>query len=97
MIKSELVQRISMANPHLYQRDVENIVNAILNEITGALAEQRELSLDRLKVAGFRRDLLAQGLAFRHKFDRIFGTLRTEFLLKSNLLVARRKFFANAL
>ena len=30
MIKSELVQRISAQNPHLYQRDVENIVNAIL-------------------------------------------------------------------
>ena len=35
MIKSELVQRISTSNPHLYQRDVENIVNAILNEIVG--------------------------------------------------------------
>jgi integration host factor subunit beta len=33
MIKSELVQRISTQNPHLYQRDVENIVNAILGEI----------------------------------------------------------------
>ena len=31
MIKSELVQHISTSNPHLYQRDVENIVNAILN------------------------------------------------------------------
>jgi len=29
MIKSELVQRISERNPHLYQRDVEHIVNAI--------------------------------------------------------------------
>ncbi len=38
MIKSELVQRISEQNPHLYQRDVEHIVNAILNEITAALA-----------------------------------------------------------
>ena len=38
MIKSELVQRISAANPHLYQRDVENIVNAILNEIVAAMA-----------------------------------------------------------
>ena len=28
MIKSELVQRIAEQNPHLYQRDVENIVNA---------------------------------------------------------------------
>ena len=33
MIKSELVQRIASQNPHLYQRDVENIVNAILGEI----------------------------------------------------------------
>ena len=37
MIKSELVQRISQQNPHLYQRDVEHIVNPILNEITSAL------------------------------------------------------------
>ena len=48
MIKSELVQRISTANPHLYQRDVENIVNAILNEITGALSRG-----DRVELRGF--------------------------------------------
>jgi nucleoid DNA-binding protein len=36
MIKSELVQRIAVQNPHLYQRDVENIVNAILNGIIAA-------------------------------------------------------------
>ena len=48
MIKSELVQRISSANPHLYQRDVENIVNAILNEITAALARG-----DRVELRGF--------------------------------------------
>ena len=29
MIKSELVQRISLQNPHLYQRDVENIINRV--------------------------------------------------------------------
>ena len=38
MTKSELVQRLAEANPHLYQRDVENIVNAILGEITAAMA-----------------------------------------------------------
>jgi hypothetical protein len=27
MIKSELVQRISSQNPHLYQRDIEKIVS----------------------------------------------------------------------
>ena len=48
MIKSDLVQRISAANPHLYQRDVENIVNAILNEIVAALARG-----DRVELRGF--------------------------------------------
>jgi integration host factor subunit beta len=48
MIKSELVQRISDQNPHLYQRDVENIVNAILNEIIAAMARG-----DRVELRGF--------------------------------------------
>ena len=48
MIKSELVQHISTSNPHLYQRDVENIVNAILNEIIAALARG-----DRVELRGF--------------------------------------------
>jgi integration host factor subunit beta len=48
MIKSELVQRIAAANPHLYQRDVEMIVNAILDEITAALARG-----DRVELRGF--------------------------------------------
>ena len=38
MIKSELVLKIAEANPHLYQRDIENIVNAILDEIANAMA-----------------------------------------------------------
>ncbi len=48
MIKSELVQAIAERNPHLYQRDVENIVNAILGEITEALARG-----DRVELRGF--------------------------------------------
>ena len=48
MIKSELVQRISEQNPHLYQRDVENIVNAILGEIVAAMARG-----DRVELRGF--------------------------------------------
>ncbi len=39
MIKSELITRLVDANPHLYQRDVERIVNTIFEEITNALAE----------------------------------------------------------
>ncbi len=48
MIKSELVQRIADRNPHLYLRDVEKIVNAILDEITSALARG-----DRVELRGF--------------------------------------------
>jgi len=48
VIKSSLVQTIAEQNPHLYQRDVENIVNAILNEITEALAKG-----DRVELRGF--------------------------------------------
>ena len=48
MIKSELVAHISSQNPHLYQRDVENIVNAILNEIIAAMARG-----DRVELRGF--------------------------------------------
>ena len=45
MIKSELVQRIADRNPHLYQRDVETIVNAILDEIVEALAQGNRVEL----------------------------------------------------
>lgn len=45
MIKSELVQRIAERNPHLYLRDVEKIVNAILDEITAALSEGHRVEL----------------------------------------------------
>jgi integration host factor subunit beta len=48
MIKSELVQRIADRNPHLYLRDVEKIVNAILDQITAALARG-----DRVELRGF--------------------------------------------
>jgi integration host factor subunit beta len=48
MIKSELVQKVAEANPHLYQRDVENIIDAILDEITTALARG-----DRVELRGF--------------------------------------------
>ena len=48
MIKSELVLKLAEQNPHLYQRDVENIVNAILDTITDALSRG-----DRVELRGF--------------------------------------------
>ena len=48
MVKSDLVQRVGKINPHLYHRDIENIVNAVLNELTAALARG-----DRIELRGF--------------------------------------------
>ncbi len=48
MIKSELIARIAAANPHLYHRDIERIVNVIFDEIVDALARG-----DRVELRGF--------------------------------------------
>jgi integration host factor subunit beta len=48
VIKSELVDRISFQNPHLYRQDAEKIVNAIFAEIGSAMARG-----DRVELRGF--------------------------------------------
>jgi integration host factor subunit beta len=48
MIKSELVTKIAELNPHLYQRDAEILVNAVLDEIIDALTRG-----DRVELRGF--------------------------------------------
>ena len=48
MIKSELIQKVADANPHLFQRDAEKIVNVFFGEITDALAKG-----DRVELRGF--------------------------------------------
>lgn len=45
MIKSELVEKIAAQNPHLFQRDVELIVNVIFDEIISALARGERVEL----------------------------------------------------
>ena len=37
MLKSELLKRISAQNSHLYDRDIERVVNAIVDEMVEAL------------------------------------------------------------
>ena len=37
MIRSELVERVAAQNPHLYARDVEAVVSAILGRVAEAL------------------------------------------------------------
>ncbi len=48
MIKSQLILRLAGKNPHLFQRDVQKVVNAILDEIIAALARG-----DRVELRGF--------------------------------------------
>jgi integration host factor subunit beta len=48
MIRSELIQKIAEDNPHLFQRDVERIVNTIFEEIIEAMARG-----DRVELRGF--------------------------------------------
>ena len=48
MIRSELIQKITDENPHLYQRDVERIVNTIFDEVTWAMSRG-----DRVELRGF--------------------------------------------
>jgi integration host factor subunit beta len=48
MIKSELIKRISSQNPHLFERDIEKIVSAILDEMVEALRRG-----DRVELRGF--------------------------------------------
>lgn len=45
MIKSELIERIASANPHLLQRDVESIVNVVFDEISSALSRGERVEL----------------------------------------------------
>jgi len=45
MIKSELIQKIAEANPHLFQRDVERIVSTVFDEIIGAMASGHRVEL----------------------------------------------------
>ncbi len=48
MIKSELIQKLVDENPHLFQKDIENIIAAILDEMGDAMARG-----DRVELRGF--------------------------------------------
>ena len=45
MIKSELIQKIAEATPHLFQRDVERIVGTVFDEIIEAMAQGHRVEL----------------------------------------------------
>ena len=66
MIRSELIQTIADDNPHLFQRDVERIVNAIFEEITNAMARG-----ERVELRGFG------AFSVRHRKSRLGRNPRT--------------------
>ena len=45
MIRSELIQKIAEEHPHLFQRDVEKIVNTVFEEIIDAMAQGNRVEL----------------------------------------------------
>ncbi len=55
MIKSDLIKRITEQNPHLYQRDIEAIVNAILDTITAALKRGNRVELRGFGAFGVKK------------------------------------------
>ena len=48
MIKSQLIDRIASQNPHLFQRTVAKVVDAVFDDIVAALARG-----DRVELRGF--------------------------------------------
>ena len=48
MIKSELIQKLAEAHPHLFHRDIERLVATVFDEIAAALSRG-----DRVELRGF--------------------------------------------
>jgi integration host factor subunit beta len=55
MIKSELILKIAEQNPHLYEQDAADIVNAILDTVADALERGERVELRGFGVFTARR------------------------------------------
>ena len=66
MIKSELIQKLADANPHLYQRAIERIVSTVFDEIAEALSRG-----DRVELRGFG------AFSVKHRPERVGRNPRT--------------------
>jgi integration host factor subunit beta len=82
MTKSELITRMSKANPHLYQGDVERIVTTIFDGIASALTEGKRVelrgfgafSVKRRKAKMGRDPRTGDAVAVKEKFVPAFKT-----------------------
>ena len=45
LIKSKLIEKLTAQNNHLFNRDLERVVNTIFNEITQSLADGKRVEL----------------------------------------------------
>jgi integration host factor subunit beta len=45
MLKSELIRKLAEKNSHLYQQDLDRVVNIVLDEILGALQTGNRIEL----------------------------------------------------
>ena len=66
MTRAELILKISQKNPHLFNRDIEEVVNAIFVEISQALSRG-----DRIELRGFG------AFSIKHRRSRIGRNPRT--------------------
>lgn len=66
MIKSELIAKLAQAYPHLYQREIEQIVGIVFSEISDALARG-----DRVELRGFG------AFSVKHRPERVGRNPRT--------------------
>ncbi|KAB2848276.1 MAG: integration host factor subunit beta [Hyphomicrobiaceae bacterium] len=73
MIKSELIDKIAEANPHLFHKDIERIVNVILGEIIDALARG-----DRVELRGFGAFTVKHRSARQGRNPRTGATVRVD-------------------
>ncbi len=57
MTKSQLIARLSKRFPHLYQRDIETLVNTILGEISQGLIDGNRIELRGFGAFSIRKRL----------------------------------------
>jgi integration host factor subunit beta len=69
MIKSELVQKIARANPHLFHRDVERIINTVLNAVIKALVGRNPKTGTLVSVEAKRVPVFKTGKELRERLN----------------------------
>jgi integration host factor subunit beta len=70
VIKSELVQRMAARNPHLYQRDIENIIDAFSTKQRQARTGRNPRTGDKVPVTEKLAPFFKTGKEMRERLNR---------------------------